>query len=624
MSEILLGNEAVAWGALAAGVRFVSSYPGTPSTEISEAVAAYDRQVHCEWAPNEKVALESALGAAVAGARAMSCMKHVGLNVAADPLFTASYTGINAGLVIVVADDPGMHSSQNEQDSRHYARAAKLPMFEPADSQECLDMTRAAFDLSERLDTPVLIRLSTRISHTRAPVVGAERIKVALRPYTKNRNKYVMMPAMAIGRHQVVESRMAQLEVETSELQTNPGCHQVIWGDRSIGVVASGIVAQTVREALPGVSLFKLGMIWPLPLEAIRDFAREVGRLIVAEELDPFLEGELKAAGIRCSGKAFFADAMESICRLRVEDARVAEQADTPVATIASWQGLASLLGEYSADMIRCAFGAGSLPEPAISRLNLPDAPGRPPVMCAGCPHKGLFLALKRLGALVAGDIGCYTLGSLPPTDAMDTCICMGASIGMAHGFNQVLGTESKTVAVIGDSTFIHSGITGLINCVYNGSSAVVVILDNSITGMTGHQQNPATGRNLRLEPSATVDLEALCKAIGVSSVRVVDPADTYASQKAIAAALDEDGPSVVIARRPCALIPQGKGKPEQAIRLDRDRCTRCKACLRIMCPALVADADGYPNVDVMTCNACGLCQRMCRFDALHMGGATE
>jgi indolepyruvate ferredoxin oxidoreductase alpha subunit len=583
LKEILLGNEAVAAGAYAAGVKVISSYPGTPSTEITEAAARYER-IWCEWAPNEKVALEVAIGASLAGARAMTCMKHVGLNVAADPLFTSSYTGVNGGLVIIVADDPGMHSSQNEQDSRHYARAAKLPLFEPADSQECQDMVLAAFALSERFDTPVLVRLTTRVSHTRAPVALAEIQEQAVKPYQKDVRKHVMMPAMAIARHAAVEQRLVQLGLDSA----SGGLHEIDLRSGKLGIVTSGIASQYVREALPDASVFKLGLVWPLPVDALRDFAARVDRLVVVEELDPVIETEMKAAGIACEGKALL----------------------TP-------------LGEYSASLLRRDLSGQPDPESALPREQLEAAPARPPVMCAGCPHKGLFMALSRLKLIVTGDIGCYTLGAINPTNAMDTCVCMGASVGMAHGMDKATDGEfsRRTVAVIGDSTFLHSGMTGLLNSVYNRSDSTILILDNSITGMTGHQQNPATGRDIRLHEAPAVDLEALCRVLGAASVRVVDPADTWQVEQVVSEEVARSGVSVIIARRPCALIPTGKGRPENAVRLDRDRCRRCKACIRIMCPALTAGPDGYPVIDPNSCNGCGLCVRVCRFDALKRGG---
>lgn len=584
MKKILLGNEAVARGAYEAGVKVISSYPGTPSTEITESAAKYG-SLHCEWAVNEKVGMEVAIGASIAGARAMTCMKHVGLNVAADPLFTASYIGVGGGLVVVAADDPGMHSSQNEQDSRHYARAAKLPMLEPSDSQECKDYVRAAFELSEAYDTPVMIRLTTRVAHSRSLVEEGDVLPPPHKPYAKDMAKNVMMPAMAVARHAIVEKRQAAMAADSGRI----GLHQVRKGASDFGIVTSGVAYQYVCEALPDASVLKLGMIWPLPREVIAEFAASVCRLVVIEELDPFLETEIRAAGIPCEGKALF-----------------------------------SPLGEYSATAIRAMLDPAGKPDGAFSCDLLPQAPGRPPVMCAGCPHKGLFLALSRLKSVVMGDIGCYTLGALAPMNAMDACVCMGASIGMAHGADKATDGEmsAHTVAVIGDSTFIHSGITSLINAVYNRSAATVVILDNSITGMTGHQQNPATGLDIRLQPSPALDLEALCAAIGVQSIRVVDPADTYASQKALTEEMAKPVVSVIIGRRPCALIPAGKGVETTSV--DYEKCTKCRVCIRLMCPALTPGLDGKPVVDAGSCNGCGLCVGVCRFDALALGGGKE
>ncbi len=577
MKNILLGNEAIARGAYEAGVKVVSSYPGTPSTEITESMSRYSG-LHCEWAVNEKVGMEVAIGASIAGARAMTCMKHVGLNVAADPLFTASYVGVNGGLVVVVADDPGMHSSQNEQDSRHYARAAKLPMLEPADSQECKDFVQAAFQLSEDYDTPVLVRLTTRVAHSRSLVEEGDVLPPVIRPYVRDMAKNVMMPAMAVARHALVEKRQAALQEASAEI----GLHFVHRGGSGLGIVTSGVAYEYVREALPDASVLKLGMIWPLSTELVAGFASTVDRLVVIEELDPFLENEIRAAGIACEGKALF-----------------------------------SLLGEYSVSSIQAVLGDEGSTDGAFSCDLLPAAPGRPPVMCAGCPHKGLFLALSRLKAVVMGDIGCYTLGALAPMNAMDACVCMGASIGMAHGADKATDAamSARTVAVIGDSTFIHSGITNLINAVYNRSAVTVVILDNSITGMTGHQQNPSTGLDIRMQAAPVLDLEALCAAIGVRSIRVVDPADTFASQKVLAEEMAKPEVSVIIGRRPCALIPTGKGT-ETAV-LDSEKCTKCRACIRLMCPALTPGPDGKPVIDKATCNGCGLCIGVCRFGAL-------
>ncbi len=587
MKQILLGNEAIARGAYEAGVKVVSSYPGTPSTEITEAASQYE-SMYCEWAVNEKVAAEVAIGASFAGARALTCMKHVGVNVAADPLFTVAYTGVNGGLVFVAADDPGMHSSQNEQDSRNYARAAKVPMLEPSDSQECKDFLLKAYEISEKYDTPVMLRLQTRISHSRSLVELGDPLPATIRPYQKDMDKYVMMPAMAVKRHVVVEERLVRLAADSAADTENIGLHRWEKGSPELGIITSGAAYQYVKEALPEASVLKLGMIWPLPEALIREFAAAVKRLVIIEELDPFLETEIRARGIPCEGKELF-----------------------------------TLQGEYSIAMIAKALGSAPEKTGAIAQAELPLAPGRPPVMCAGCPHKGLFLALSRLKLQVMGDIGCYTLGALPPTSAMDACVCMGASIGMAHGFDKATegAASTKTVAVLGDSTFLHSGITNIINAVYNKSNITVLILDNSITGMTGHQQNPSTGLDIRLQSSPAVDFEALCHSIGVERVRVVDPVDTFACQEMLKEELAVSGVSVIIARRPCALIPIGKGRKEDRTVVNYDKCVACGACMRMMCPALTKGRTGKPVIDWDNCNACGLCMNLCKFEALTKGG---
>jgi indolepyruvate ferredoxin oxidoreductase alpha subunit len=587
LKQILLGNEAIARGAYEAGVKVVSSYPGTPSTEITESIAPYER-IYCEWACNEKVGAEVAIGASIRGARALTCMKHVGVNVAADPLFTASYIGVNGGLVFVAADDPGMHSSQNEQDSRNYARAAKVPMLEPSDSSECKEYLIKAYELSETYDTPVILRLHTRVSHSRSVVELHEPQEIVIRPYTKNVEKYVMMPGMAIKRHVIVENRMLQISKDSSEHPDTIGLHTIKNASSKLGVITSGAAYQYVADALPDASILKLGMIWPLPQDLIRSFAAGVERLVIVEELDPFLETEIKAMGISCEGKSLF-----------------------------------TLQGEYSAQMIRSALSDEPNPVGAVSQESLPVSPPRPPVMCAGCPHKGLFLALSRLKVQVTGDIGCYTLGALPPMSAMDACVCMGASIGMAHGFDKATDGEASkhTVSVLGDSTFIHSGITNLLNAVYNQSSITVLILDNSITGMTGHQQNPTTGMDIRLRPAPAVPLEELCRSIGVTSIRTVDPVDSHQCQQIIKEELDKDTVSVVIARRPCALIPIGKGRKEDRTVVSKDLCTACGQCIRMMCPALTEGPDKKPVIDWDVCNACGLCMNLCKFGALTKGG---
>ncbi len=572
---LLLGNAAVARGLYEAGCRFVSSYPGTPSTEITEEAALYD-EIYAEWAPNEKVALEAAFGASLSGVRSFAGMKHVGLNVAADPLFTMAYTGVNGGLVAVVADDMGMHSSQNEQDSRHYAAAAKVPMLEPSDSAECLAFVKAAYEISERFDTPVLLRLSTRVAHSRSLVALGERAEPPRRTYEKNPQKYVMMPANARGRHVFVEKRTAAL----AEFAETTPLNQVIRGSEKLGIIASGIAFCYAREAFgDDASYLKLGMVHPLPEKLIRDFAASVDRLVVIEELDDVFEAQIKKLGIVCEGKALF-----------------------------------SPIGEYSAEAIRKVFlgeetEGYSLPSPV---------PGRPPVLCPGCPHRGVFYVLSKLKVFVSGDIGCYTLGALPPLGALDTTLCMGASVSGLHGYVKASGGEAakNSVAVIGDSTFIHSGITGLINIVYNQSNSTVMILDNSITGMTGHQQNPCTGLTLKNTPAYAVDLEALCRSVGVRRVTVVDPFDIDGIEAAVKAELAAEEPSVIIVRRPCALLKSVKhAKPLQ---IDAQKCRRCKACMKIGCPAISFDAETGAKIDFSLCTGCGLCEKLCKFDAIN------
>ncbi|MHB1483164.1 MAG: indolepyruvate ferredoxin oxidoreductase subunit alpha [Saccharofermentanales bacterium] len=583
MKQVMLGNEAIARGAYEAGVKVCSSYPGTPSTEITENIAAHYPSIYSEWAPNEKVATEVAIGACIAGARAMSCMKHVGMNVAADPLFTSSYVGVNGGLVIVVADDPGMHSSQNEQDSRNYAKAAKFPMLEPSDSSECKNYIKKAFELSEKFDTPVGVRLTTRVAHSRTLVEIEDPEPVVVKPYVKDIDKYVMMPGMAIRRHPIVEKHISEMSI----LPMDEALHSIEIISPEIGIVTSGICYQYVKEAMPEASVLKLGMVWPINTQIIRDFAVKVKRLVIVEELDPFIEQAVKTAGIFCEGKELF-----------------------------------TLLGEYNISMIRKALTGESGPGQAVDTSALSAVPNRPPVMCAGCSHKGLFMALSRIGAIVTGDIGCYTLGALAPMNAMDTCVCMGASIGMAHGFDKATdrGLSSKTVAVIGDSTFLHSGITGLINSVYNQSKSTVIILDNSITGMTGHQQNPGTGMSICCEPSPSVNLPAICEAVGVTSIRIVDPADTFVTQKIIEEELSRECVSVIIAKRPCALIPQGKGTKDSKAVIDQIKCTKCRICFKSMCPSIYIDPDGKVMIDPTSCNGCTLCEKLCKFDAITIG----
>ena len=571
MKKLMLGNAAVARGCYEAGVRVVSSYPGTPSTEITENAVNYE-EIYCEWAPNEKVGAEVAIGAAIAGARAMTCCKHVGLNVMADPVFTASYTGVNGGLVIAVADDPGMHSSQNEQDSRHYAKASKIMMLEPSDSSECKEFTKLAFELSEKYDTPVFLRLTTRVSHSQSLVELCDREGDELKAYEKNPAKYVMMPGNAIRRHVDVENRMRALEeyAETASINT------VEDNGAKIGIITSGITYTYAKEALGTAANFlKLGMAYPMPVKLIKDFAAKCDKVYVIEELDPFIEEHCKANGIDVIGKECF-----------------------------------TLLGEYSVNLIKkVVLGA------EITEVKPEPIPVRPPVMCAGCPHRGTFYVLKKLGLTVSGDIGCYTLGAAAPLSAIDTTICMGASISAAHGMAKARGAEfnKKLVSVIGDSTFMHSGITGLIDIVYNKGANTVLILDNSITGMTGHQENPTTGRTIRGEATKQVDLELLCKAVGIDNVVIADPFDVKNFEKVVKEETAKDEPSVIIAQRPCALLKTVKYTGRCKI---TDKCRNCKMCLKAGCPAITVK-NAIPVIDPTQCNGCGLCINICPFDAI-------
>lgn len=577
MKKLMLGNEAVARGAYEAGVSVVSSYPGTPSTEITENIVKYD-DIYVEWAPNEKVAAEVAVGAATGGARAMSCMKHVGLNVMADPVFTSSYRGVNGGLVYCVADDPGMHSSQNEQDSRHYAQAAKILMLEPSDSAECRDFTKTAYELSEKYDTPAFLRLSTRVSHSQSLVEEHDRINCELKDYVKNPEKNVMTPANAIKRHVIVEERMRALAefAETTELNT------VEDNGAEIGVITAGIAYMYAKEALgSNVNYLKLGMIYPLPEKKIKDFAKKCAKVYVIEELDPFIEDHCKKIGVEVIGKDVF-----------------------------------TLLGEYTPSMIRKQILGIDPPEFDVIDET---APVRPPVMCAGCPHRGTFYVLKKLGLNVMGDIGCYTLGANAPLSAMDTNLCMGAAIGEAHGMAKARGNgfAKKTVSVIGDSTFIHSGITGLINMVYNKGINTVLILDNSITGMTGHQDNPTTGYTIRKEATKQVNLITLCKSIGIEHVAVADPFDVKNFENVVREETEREEVSVIIAQRPCALLPNMRKKYTGHCSIT-DKCRKCKMCMKLGCPAISAEGDTV-KIDAAQCNGCGLCVNVCPFGAIDM-----
>ena len=579
MKKLMLGNQAVARGLYEAGCRFVSSYPGTPSTEITEQAALYD-EIYAEWAPNEKAAAEAAVGASLAGARSFCAMKHVGFNVAADPLFTASYTGVNGGLVITVADDPGMHSSQNEQDSRHYAIASKLPMLEPSDSQECKDFVAAAYTISETYDTPVILRTCTRVAHSQNLVELRDRDERALKPYERNPQKYVAAPANAVKRHVEVEKRQLAL----IELAEKTGLNREEMGDTSIGFVTSGTCYLYVKEAFPEASVFKLGLVNPMPVKRLADFAAKVDKLIVVEELDGVIEAHMRSHGIRVDGG----------------------------------KDIFGYLGELSQNKLRAKLGQAL---PAFDSYD-EVVPGRPPVMCPGCPHRGLFTVLSKLKLTVLGDIGCYTLGSGAPLNAVDSVLCMGASIGMAHGYTKMLGEEAahKTVAVIGDSTFMHSGMTGIVNMVYNKSIATVLVLDNSITGMTGHQQNPTTGLTLQNEPTYPIRIEDFCHSVGVKRVRVVDPQDMAATEAAIKEEIAAEEPSVIIVRRPCALLKYVKHNPPLSI--DPEKCKGCKSCMKIGCPA-IRFADKKASIDATICVGCGLCEQMCKFGAFE-GGAKK
>lgn len=573
MKQLMLGNKALARGLYEAGCCVVSSYPGTPSTEVTEEAAKYD-EIYCEWAPNEKVAMEVAFGACLAGKRAFCGMKHVGLNVAADPLFTCSYTGVNAGLVICVADDAGMHSSQNEQDSRHHAIASKVPMLEPADSDEAYRFAKLAFVISEEFDTPVIIKMCTRVAHSQSIVDTGERVVPPVKPYEKNIAKYVMMPGNAIKRHPFVEERTRRLIAygETAEI------NRVEMGDTALGIITSSTSYQYAKEVFGDrASILKLGMVNPLPTQLILDFAAKVDKLAIVEELDPIIENHCKQLGLTVTGKDVF-----------------------------------PMEGEYSQNMVSEKLGVSLSPVKSLEE----NLPGRPPVMCSGCPHRGLFYTLKQNKCTVLGDIGCYTLGAVAPLSAMDVTLCMGASISSIHGFNKALGEESegRTVAVIGDSTFMHSGMTGLANIAYNQSNSTVIILDNSITGMTGHQQNPTTGYNIKGDPAGKINLEELCRAMGFNRVTVVDPYDLAECDRVLKQELAAQEPSVIISRRPCVLLKYVKH--EKPLKVDCDKCVGCKSCMRLGCPS-ISIKDGKAVIDATLCVGCGVCKQLCKFGAL-------
>lgn len=575
--KLMLGNESVARGLYENCVRVSSAYPGTPSTEISEYAAKYD-EIYAEWAPNEKVALEVAMGASVGGARAFCAMKHVGLNVAADPLFTASYTGVNGGLVIGVADDPSMHSSQNEQDSRNYAKASKVPMLEPADSSECKEFIRAAYEMSEEFDTPVIFRLSTRVAHSQSIVELGEREEIPVRPYTADIQKYVMMPGNAIKKHPIVEKRIQSL----TEYAENTPLNRVEYGDKKIGIITSGMCYNYVKEAFgSSVSVLKLGMAYPMPVKLIQDFAENVETLYVIEELDPFIEEHCNNIGVKVIGKELFPMCYEFSTRLIKE----------------------TITGEKGAEY-------DEVDE---------EVPVRPPVLCPGCPHRGIFYVLKKMGVNVCGDIGCYTLGAVAPLQSIHSVVCMGASIGMSFGMSLARGKDfaKNTVAVLGDSTFIHSGITGLIEIVYNKGINTVLVLDNSITGMTGHQDNPTTGKTLKGEATKQVDLELLGRAVGIDRITVIDPFDLRKCEQVLKEELAAEEPSLVVVQRPCALLKSVKFPGP--ISINSEKCKKCKMCMKLGCPAIV-DRGEYIEIDETLCVGCGLCQNVCPFDAIGGG----
>jgi indolepyruvate ferredoxin oxidoreductase alpha subunit len=569
---IMLGNEAFARGAYEAGCKVSAAYPGTPSTEISENIVRYE-EIYSEWSPNEKVALEVAIGASLSGVRAMASMKHVGLNVASDPLFTVSYSGVNGGLVVIVADDPGLYSSQNEQDTRAVARAAKVPVLEPSDSSEAKEFVKIAFEISEKYDTPVIIRSTTRLSHSRGMVSLDDRMNIEDKPYARDAAKYVMMPANAKVRHLAVEKRELALMVDGCSLPVN----RVEYDDLSIGVITSGIPYQYVKEALPNASVLKLGIVNPLPRKLIEEFASRVERLYIVEELDPIIEEQVRSWGIKAVGKEIL-----------------------------------TVQGEYSANLLRKALGGEDLTIEQAAQV-----PNRPPILCPGCPHRSVFSVLNKLKIHGAGDIGCYTLGALAPLGVIDTTICMGASISTLHGMEKAKGKDyiKNWVAVIGDSTFMHTGINSLINMVYNKGTGTVIILDNSTTGMTGHQDHAATGKTLKGEPTYAVDLKELCEAVGVKNVYVVNSFDTIQLEKTVKEATALDEAAVIIAQAPCALLDKSPAKKKY--RVNSKVCKRCGMCLKPGCPAITKNEKGDIVINDTMCNGCGLCVSLCRFGSI-------
>ena len=582
MSEkkILLGNEAIARGAYEAGVKVSSAYPGTPSTEMSESLVQYD-EIYAEWAPNEKVATEVAIGASIAGVRSMCCMKHVGVNVAADPLYTAAYAGVRGGMVVIAADDPGMYSSQNEQDTRMVARAAMLPVLEPSDSAEAKEFTKYAFDLSEKYDTPVIVRSTTRLSHSQGLVELEERTEPFDIPYERDMAKYVMMPGNAIKRHVVVEARLKQMAEDACGFPVN----KVEYNDCSVGFITSGIAYQYVKEAMPEASVLKLGIVNPLPRRLIEEFAAKVEKLYIFEELEPVIEEQVKSWGIaKAVGKKLF-----------------------------------TVQGEYSANMIREKI-LGQTPDVAAAA----QVPARPPILCPGCPHRSVFSVLNKLKIHATGDIGCYTLGAVAPLGVIDTTICMGASISTLHGMEKAKGRDfiRNWVAVIGDSTFMHTGINSLMNMVYNQANGTVVILDNSTTGMTGHQDHAATGKTLKGQVVPAINIFGLCKSLGIENVYEVNAFDLPGLEETFKRETAKDGVSVIIAKSPCALL-KGVKFPNKCRPLS-EKCKKCGACLRPGCPALTKNEDGTISIDETMCNGCGLCKQLCKFDAIETVKAGE
>lgn len=575
MSEkkIMLGNEAIARGAYEAGVKVSAAYPGTPSTEISENIVKYKDVIYAEWSPNEKVATEVAIGASISGVRAMCSMKHVGVNVASDPLYTISYGGVNGGLVLVAADDPGLYSSQNEQDTRCVARAAQVPVLEPSDSQEAKDMMKLAFELSEKYDTPMILRTTTRLSHSQGLVTLEDRVEIEDKPYERNPAKFVMMPGNAKGRHIYVEKRLKQMAEDACTMSIN----RAEYGDTSIGFIASGIAYQYVKEVFPNASVLKLGLVHPLPRKLIEEFASKVDRLIVFEELEPVYEEQIKSWGIPCEGKELF-----------------------------------TLQGEYSANMLREAVLKEKVETKAPAQV-----PARPPILCPGCPHRSTYYVLKKLGIHAAGDIGCYTLGAVAPLNVVDTTVCMGASISTLHGMEKAKGKDyiKNWVAVIGDSTFMHTGVNSLMNMVYNQGTGTVLILDNSTTGMTGHQDHAATGKTLQGDIVPAISIYKLCKSMGIENVVEVNAFDTAALEKTIKEEVSRDAVSVVIVCAPCALL-KGQVFPNKCVALS-EKCKKCGACLKPGCPALTKNADGTISIDETMCNGCGLCRQLCKFEAI-------